>query len=126
MHRFLEVLEEKKLTFVKPRLWRDPMDRLLFEYYFNNQTDRHSHHKNSYFAQCWTLTYESHSLWQEYAPLHDGVRVRTTIEKLRDLFKNHPLNTDDSSWQMGCVDYLPMQYLFNTCISGSYVVLATD
>lgn len=111
MDRFLEVLEEKKLTFVKPRLWRDPMDRLLFEYYFHNRESKdsgNSRHKDSYFAQCWTLTYESHALWNEYAPLHNGVRVKTTIGKLRELFNDHPLNSEGNSWQMGCVNYLPI------------------
>lgn len=110
MQWFLEVLEQRRLTFVKPKLWKDPMDRLIFEYYFRSPDregipgDCH----DDYFAQCWTLKYESQSLWSEYAPLHDGVRVKTTIGKLVDLLKRHPLNHDEHSWFMGQVDYLPI------------------
>lgn len=110
MQWFLDVLENKRLTFVKPKLWKDPMDRLIFEYYFHapDESKVKVECRDDYFAQCWTLKYESHALWSEYAPLHDGVRVKTSIKKLVDLFQKHPLNDGDQSWFMGQIDYLPI------------------
>lgn len=110
MQWFLEALEHKQLTFVKPRLWKDPLDRLIFEYYFHSPDEKHikAECRDDYFAQCWTLRYESQSLWSEYAPLQDGVRVRTTIGKLIEVFRKHPLSKNDYSWFMGQVDYLPI------------------
>lgn len=110
MHRFLELLDYKKLTLVKPKLWKDPMETIIFDASFNlfAQKGFSDKYKDNYYAQCWTLNYESYALWNEYAPLHNGVRVRTTLRKLIELIKSQKDQSNDT-WFLGAVNYRPIR-----------------
>lgn len=112
MHRFLELLNDKRLTLVRPKLWNDPMESIIFESSFNVAGERSYSlkYKDNYFAQCWTLKYESFALWNEYAPLQNGVRVRTKLGKLIEQLKAHTHQGVDT-WFVGKVDYLSMDQI---------------
>lgn len=110
MDRFINLLECKKLTLVKPRLWKDPMETIIFESSFNvaGIRDYALKYTENYFAQCWTLKHESLALWNEYAPMKDGVRVRTTLKKLKEILVGHHLNAKDS-WFLGKIEYMSIK-----------------
>jgi hypothetical protein len=110
MDRFLELLDLKKLTLVKPKLWSDPMETIIFESSFNFTGERSSslEYKDNYFAQCWTLKHESFALWNEYAPLQNGVRVKTKLGKLISQLKLHS-NQKEDTWFVGKVHYLSLK-----------------
>lgn len=112
MQRFLELLSNKKLTLVRPKLWNDPMESIIFESSFNVAGERSYSlkYKDNYFAQCWTLKYESFALWNEYAPLQNGIRVRTKLGRLIEQLKAHT-NQEPDTWFVGKVDYLSMDQI---------------
>ncbi|QSE96509.1 DUF2971 domain-containing protein [Fulvivirga lutea] len=110
MDRFLEMLEKKSLTLVRPKLWKDPMESIIFDASFNIAGQKgHSGNKwTKFFSQCWTMSYESYALWNEYAPLHNGVRVRTTLGKLIKLL-DQTITSNSNTWFIGKVDYKPIR-----------------
>lgn len=87
--RFLNVLSDKKLTLVKPNLWDDPFENIIF----NSSVEAKNEQKisirsigNSYHGQCWTLNEESDAMWRIYSHEKDGIKVKTSVGKLFDAF----------------------------------------
>lgn len=69
---------------MRPRIWKDP-----FESYIMNATGHLADgarfkvgFREHFYAQCWSLRRESDAQWRIYAQREDGVKVRTTIERL--------------------------------------------
>lgn len=75
--RFVEILVNKKNILVSPSKWQDPFEGLSL-----------SNHPTNVFAQCWTLESKSDAMWQVYSKGIDGVRIRTTVGKLKESLKN--------------------------------------
>jgi Protein of unknown function (DUF2971) len=106
--RFLEILDEKKNTLVKPKKWDDPFENFLFS---ANATDQYGHQigleslRDSYFGQCWSFHDENDAMWRIYAANKDGVKVKTTVGRLFDEFYS-AITGPELKCYIGRVEYL--------------------
>ena len=106
--RFLELLDTKQNALLRPEKWDDPFENLILKgiaQTAGGQTAQWGF-KNDLFGQCWSLEIESDALWRIYSPQKDGVKVRTTIEKLFNSLYNVSGSTRDISCFIGKVEYL--------------------
>ena len=92
IERLIELFKLKKNTLVKPILWDDPFENVIFQQSAemkNGQKVSFSSIREKYYGQCWTLNInESDALWRIYSPAKTGVRIKTTFGKLWDSYYN--------------------------------------
>lgn len=118
---FLRSLKDRELAFIDPRRWEDPYEDFFrkcvsisddtFEWL---ETKRLEYSEKVFgekivtpdiresrfvkiFGQCWTMRDESDALWRKYAPNNDGVRVRTTPNKMKEVIAKGNREYDDGS-----------------------------
>lgn len=88
IERFVELLVNKKNTFVSPSLWEDPFEA------FTSKTKIKIGGKiirtnDRAWGQCWTTRInETDAMWRIYTPSKNGVKIRTTPRKLINSFLN--------------------------------------
>ena len=82
--RLEEILNENKLTLVKPKKWDDPFENFILSStgILPDGREIEIAFRENYYGQCWSLTRESDAMWRIYSPDKDGVKVKTTIRKL--------------------------------------------
>jgi hypothetical protein len=85
--QFVSFLETKQTYLTKISMWNDPWEAALDKVpvrYDNGKVElpKYSIHMDTY-GQCWTLKRESEALWNIYSPNKDGVKIKTTAQKLR-------------------------------------------
>ena len=105
--RLIDILENNKNTLVKPELWDDPFENFILNIPIKNPnggTSLSPLRKRAY-GQCWTKTTESDAIWRIYAPRHDGVKIRTTVNKLFNSLKNSQTKYASNSCYIGEVKY---------------------
>lgn len=90
INRFLQTLEKKTLTLVKPHKWDDPFENALLASSFKASDGELGtiSAKDSVYGQCWTLHRETDAMWRIYSQNKDGVRVTTTPRKLLNALKD--------------------------------------
>ncbi|RZG72281.1 DUF2971 domain-containing protein [Acinetobacter sp. WCHAc060025] len=108
IHRFLQLLEEKKLTLVKPKKWDDPFENTLLNCTFETSDGEKGSFsaKNSVYGQCWTFHRETDAMWRIYSHNKDGVRVTTTPRKLLTALQTAEPNHHNLKCFIGKVSYL--------------------
>ncbi len=106
--RFLQILNEKRIPFVRPELWHDPFENFFIRYvpsnyfedraiewakkWFEDQGEKlviDSSGKNKIkivFGQCWTRNVENDVMWRIYTPNEDAVKLKSTAQKMTDLY----------------------------------------
>jgi hypothetical protein len=107
--RLTQVFNDNKNTLVKPSIWDDPFENLVFQQTATltdgTPVSFDSIHQNFY-GQCWTLnTEETDALWRIYSPNKDGVRVKTTLRKLFDNFYNPTYKWAKIAFYIGKINY---------------------
>lgn len=75
----LEILNQKKLCLRQPAKWDDPFENYILKKCRNL---RKLHFPADIFGQCWTLHSETDAMWRIYAPDKNGVKIKTTVQKL--------------------------------------------
>jgi hypothetical protein len=78
---FLEMLNERRNTLVRPALWGDPWEEWwsgIFRMKAGTSLPA------DVFGQCWTAVEESDAIWRVHAPLNDGVKITPTYRDLCD------------------------------------------
>lgn len=111
IERFYQILDEKRLVFVWPEIWPDPLENLIISALRKGgKPFTHPKHKNIY-AQCWSYEGDSYALWQIYTmkadentkeiKRHIGVRMGTRIDRLIQISKNNK-----GLFRFGAVNYL--------------------
>lgn len=113
INRFLQLLEEKKLTLVKPKKWDDPFENALLNSVFetsNGELGEFSA-KNSIYGQCWTFHRETDAMWRIYSHDKDGVRVSTTPRKLLTALQTAESTFHELRCFIGKVSYLSKKNL---------------
>lgn len=107
--RLTQVFNDKKNTLVKPLMWDDPFENLVFQQtatLTNGQTVLFDSIREKFYGQCWTLnTEETDALWRIYSPNKDGVRVKTTLRKLFDNFYDPTYKWAMISFYIGKINY---------------------
>ena len=106
--RFLDMLLNKKMTFVKPELWDDPYENFFFKQEFTSGDGKKFSLDNfgtDLYGNCWTLNSDFDFSWKVYAPAKNGVQISTTIEKIYNHFKYIKKDNNLHSFQVGAVDY---------------------
>jgi hypothetical protein len=129
IHRFLQLLEEKKLTLVKPKKWDDPFENALLNCAFETSDGETVSFaaKDSVYGQCWTFHRETDAMWRIYSHDKDGIRISTTPRKLLTALQIAEPKHHNLKCFIGKVSYLPKNKLlakfksidlFNTNASG--------
>jgi hypothetical protein len=107
--RFVELLENKELVLVRPRLWEDPFENFMLECVATDEDGKVVGLRNiadQCYGQCWTFEPESDAMWRIYSSNKDGIRIKTSIDKIINALWE-PLNTFSSlSYFIGKVQYL--------------------
>lgn len=104
IERLFQMLTERKLTLLEPSKWDDPYERALQEL----SSGKHLFQKPSMFGLCWSMQGRSDALWRIYSPNKLGVRVSTTVERLRSVLSSNVQNSINlSKLFLGRVTYLP-------------------
>lgn len=88
---FIELFENKENTLVKPAAWDDPWENFLLKQTINGHSSGIPVSLEGllpkYYGQCWTFNdNETDALWRIYSPNKDGIRIKTTLQKLWDSF----------------------------------------
>ena len=106
--RFEEMLSQRKLALVRPSLWDDPYENFLHQgaIKVDGRLVGLDLLRRSFYGQCWTLKEESDAIWRIYAPNKNGVRIKTTVQKLADVLHERTI-------QMG-----QRQHSFHKCFIG--------
>lgn len=74
--RVVQIFEQKALFFAHPSVWDDPYEQRIV------------HHQNdALFSQCWCRKGVSDAMWRIYSPGGLGVRVSTTVGKLKEVLR---------------------------------------
>jgi hypothetical protein len=105
--RFIDLVRTRKLTFVKPKLWKDPYENLMNRpiQMDDGRTIRVPHYEDDLFAQCWSLEYESDAMWRIYSGDERGVLVSANAATLyRTAESTYPWPTEQLF--LGKVEYL--------------------
>lgn len=92
LNRLLDLFNSKMNTLIKPKMWDDPFENVLFKQKALLNTGEpvdFTKIHDSFYGQCWTINQnETDALWRIYSPNKDGIRVKTTIDRLFDSFYN--------------------------------------
>jgi len=112
LERFYQILDNKKIAFVKPEKWEDPLENIIFNAKIIKDGKPYIHPaKDNIFAQCWTYEGDSYGIWKIYTTKpnnegitrrHMGVRITTKLAWLKHLTKKNK-----GEFYYGLVDYLP-------------------
>jgi hypothetical protein len=112
VERLLELFATRKLTLVKPAMWDDPFENFILKSkaLFENGEKVSLGYSDSIFGQCWSLNEETDAMWRIYSPLKNGVKVRSTSRKLREVLSSD-VHLPDISAFVGVVKYRTEQSL---------------
>jgi len=112
LERFYQILDNKKIAFVKPEKWEDPLENIIFNAKIIKDGKPYQHPaKDSIFAQCWTYDGDSYGIWKIYTTKannagitkrHMGIRLTTKLNWLKHLTKKN-----EGEFYYGLVNYLP-------------------
>ncbi len=114
---FKEILEKGNNILVRPSMWEDPFENILFNHSYcdrNGENIDISCIRDSWYGQSWTdRKDECDGLWRVYSNNGQNrcVRVKTTVQKIFS-----PLYVNSmSEWQcfIGKVEYVPEEYILN-------------
>jgi len=112
LERFYQILDNKKIAFVKPEKWEDPLENIIFNARIIKDGKPYTHPaKDKIFAQCWSYYGDSYGIWKIYTTKpnnegitkrHLGVRLTTKLDWLKHLTKKN-----EGAFYYGLVNYLP-------------------
>ena len=101
--RFLELLDLKRNTLVRPALWEDPWEE-WWAHFLRKEAGISV--PADVFGQCWTAVEESDVMWRVYAPLCDGVKIATAYGVLLESLSSSVM----SKCAMEVATVVPVEY----------------
>lgn len=113
VQRFLKLLDDKKLTLVKPKKWDDPFENALLNCEIETSEGEIGSFaaKDAVYGQCWTFHRETDAMWRIYSHDKDGIRVSTTSRKLLTALQRAYPTYSNIRCFIGKVSYLPREKL---------------
>lgn len=102
-----EMLINKDLTLLRPKLWDDPYENFLFNQEilsFDGGVIDFKYLTKTIFGQCWTFKYQSDFAWRIYTFNGNGVRIKMIISELHDCILNQ-IDINTSKLIFGRVQY---------------------
>ena len=106
--RLLELFQTKRNVLVKPSLWDDTFENFAIKAKLrskNGEILQYNIHERMY-GQCWSMHKASDAMWRIYSPEKQGVRIKTTINKLLDSLCLATLERNSCEHCVGKVEYL--------------------
>lgn len=104
IERLLQLITEKNLTLLEPGKWEDPYEKALQ----NLATAADPSERPGVFGLCWTTKARSDAFWRIYSPNKLGVRISTTVGRLRAALAETALRkSNPDTLFLGTVTYLP-------------------
>ncbi len=84
VNRLYELFTARENVLVRPSRWDDPFENFILKSRarLRDGTIVGFGFNNDFYGQCWTLKQASDAMWRIYSPKTDGVRIRTTVNKL--------------------------------------------
>ncbi|MBF0472974.1 MAG: hypothetical protein HQK93_04485 [Nitrospirae bacterium] len=107
--RLLEILENQKLTLVKPRLWEDPLENFLLKATgetTNGEKVSFESIREAFYALCWSLREECDGLWRTFRTKQVSVKLKSSVNKLIDSFYDIENPFHYLSYFIGKVEYI--------------------
>lgn len=115
--RFLQLFTKPHNILVRPSLWDDPFENLALESVVDvNGRKAVLSFKDDLYAQCWSSHKASDAMWRIYSKnmirgnrddiRADGIRIRTTVEKLLNSLSGQVPEYTSLSCFIGKVKYL--------------------
>jgi len=82
--RLFDIFKNRKLMLVQPKLWDDPYENCILQgkFFFSGVGMVSIAYRSKFYGSCWTLHDETDAMWRIYAPNKDGVKIKTSINKL--------------------------------------------
>lgn len=123
IERLMQLLTERRLTLLEPSKWEDPYEQALQDIATNVGPSE----KPSLFGLCWTTKARSDALWRIYSPNKLGVRISTTLGRLRKSISENSLRTiNQNNLFLGKVTYLPEKSFRGTTFDFGKNLLGLD
>ncbi|MFM0000189.1 DUF2971 domain-containing protein [Paraburkholderia dipogonis] len=106
--RLFELFSTKQNVLVKPKKWQDPFENFILKAKVRHSSGEivsYNHHERIY-GQCWSLHKASDAMWRIYSPKSNGIRIRTTVEKLTHSLASLCGSLPQATCSIGRVSYL--------------------
>lgn len=80
--RIKQILQDRKIAFVRPALWEDPFENFLLNSVGvlpDGEKVSLKELKNQHYAQCWTFSADCDGLWRNFKKNSNVVKVSSTV-----------------------------------------------
>ena len=113
--RLIDMFRNKELILPQVKIWEDVYENFFLKSKFreaDGKTFTIDDDFEEYYGQCWSFAKDSDALWRIYSPNKQGVQIKTTVNKLLDMFMTSSLVTADGGYglsldtKIGKVKYL--------------------
>jgi len=118
-----KILSENIVQFLNPqKYWHDPFENYILnskhfiKMHGNFEEIPLKNFSNALYGQCWTLTPESDAMWRLYSQDGKGVRIKTSIEKIKEALDKSRLfgqSKSDFVHAIGKVNYFSEQEIID-------------
>lgn len=123
INRVEQLFSEKRLILVKPKQWEDPFENFLLKCKVvtpDGEIGSLEEIANSWYGLCWTLNSDSDAMWRIYSPNKDGIRIKTTINKLANALWETTNGANIIKYFIGKVEYRTRQDIENFLTKTSF------
>ncbi len=108
-NRIMQAINEKKLCFVRPRIWGDPNENFYLRRSITVDDTILSFEKieDKFFAQCWSKNRECDGLWRAYSDNTRAlsVQVKSSVRRIMQFFYDLGVGAPNLFYYCGAVTY---------------------
>lgn len=125
--RFMNLIRENKNGLVKPKLWDDPFENFFLRCPVidqNGELVSLEAISECWYGQCWTFNEDSDAMWRIYSASKDGIKVRSTVNRLFLHFYKNDEKTAHLKYFLGRVMYQKREEIEDFLKTTSFWALA--
>jgi hypothetical protein len=107
--RFMNLVGSRQNGLVNPVKWDDPFENFFLRATVTTPAGERGSMEtlaSAWYGQCWTYNADTDAMWRIYSHDKDGIKVRTTVEKLFASFYDSSDHFASLKYFCGKVDYL--------------------